>query len=93
MPANPAEIVPLLVSVPIVLKFTMPAKPPEIKAPLLTVKLHSSALFDCSGAGFALMTVLPLHPLAQAALFAKKKLTPNVTANVSALSMDTRGAL
>lgn len=85
---------PLLVSVLIVLKFTMPAKPPKIEAPLLTVKLHSGATpeFDCSGAGFALMTVSPLHPLAQVALFAKKKLTPNVTANESALSLDVRAA-
>ena len=35
------------------------------------------------------MTVLPLHPLAQAALFVKKKLMPNVTAKVNALNLDT----
>jgi hypothetical protein len=37
-----------------------------------------------------LMTVSQLYPFAQAALFAKKKVTPNVTANVSALSLDAR---
>jgi hypothetical protein len=41
MPANPAEIVPLLVSVVIVPMFMMPDPTVIIEAPLLTVKLHS----------------------------------------------------
>jgi hypothetical protein len=69
----------------------MPGPSVVIEAPLLTVKLHSVSKLLWAGLFSPLMTTWsPLHPLAQAALFAKKKLTPNVTANVSALSPDTR---
>lgn len=66
--------------------------PKLIEAPLLIVKLHSNVgdRLRSNPITFSLMTVLPLHPLAQAAPFVKQKLTPNVTANVSALSLDAR---
>ena len=60
---------------------------------MLTVKLHSvSKLLWFGLFGSLMTTVSPLHPLAEAEPFAKKKLTHNVTANVNALSLDTRAA-
>jgi hypothetical protein len=66
--------------------------PKLIEAPLLIVKLHSHVgdWLVSNPITFSRMTVLPLHPLAQVAPFVKQKLTPNVTANVSALSLDAR---
>ena len=87
------EIEPLLFSVVVVLVLCIPTatgSEVEIEAPLLIVKLHSCKASFSVAVTFVLMTVSPLHPLAQAALFIKKKLTPNVTANVSALNLDSR---
>lgn len=77
MPSDgvPDEIVPeLLNSVMVPWLWFMKALLPiavEIEALLVTVKSHNCDEFSCVVVTFVLMTVLPLHPLAQAALFVK----------------------
>ena len=61
----------------------------EIEPLPVTVKLHPDDEFVRVIVSGALMTVST--QMAHAALFVKKKLTPNVTANVRALSLEAHG--